>query len=91
MKIDFDPTKSKRNARERALAFERVAEFNWEEVYFDNIRNPYPERRFLAIGYLDDRLHVPCFSPINAGVRIISFRKASNREAQDHGKPLTAD
>lgn len=92
MKIDFDPAKSERNANERDLPFERAAEFNWQEaVFYEDTRTPYPERRFVGIGYLDDRLHVLCFTPINGGVRIISFRKANNREAQDHGKPLTTD
>ena len=92
MKIDFDPAKSERNSRERGLPFARAAEFNWEEaVFIEDIRNPYPERRFVAIGYLKDRLHVLCFTPISGGIRVISFRKANNREAQDHGKLLTTD
>lgn len=33
-----------------------------------------------AIGFLRRRLHVLCFTPIDAGIRVISFRKANNRE-----------
>jgi uncharacterized DUF497 family protein len=74
------------------LPFGRAAEFGWEEAaFFEDSRNPYPERRFVAIGYLDGRLHVLCFTPIPGGVRIISLRKANNREAQSNGKPLTID
>jgi uncharacterized DUF497 family protein len=92
MEIDFDPAKSKRNVRERGLSFERVIEFDWDSaVYAEDVRNPYPERRFVAVGYLDKRLHLVCFTPIAGGVRIISFRKANQREARSYGKSLTLD
>lgn len=92
MKIDFDPAKSENNARERGLPFERAADFGWDEAsYAEDSRNPYPERRFVAAGYLDNRLHILCFTPIPGGVRIISFRKANQREAKNYGKPLTID
>jgi len=92
MKIDFDPAKSEKNSRERGLPFERAAEFNWENaMYVEDTRNPYPERRFVAAGYLDNRLHILCFTPISGGVRIISFRKANEREAKNYGKTITTD
>ena len=87
MKIDFDPEKSRKNIRERELPFERAAEFDWETaLYAEDIRNAYPERRFVAIGYLGKRLHVICFTPIENGVRIISFRKANVREVKRYEK-----
>ena len=90
MKIEFDPVKSEKNARERDLPFERAADFDWDgAIYIEDSRNPYPERRFVAVGYLGERLHVLCFTPVAGGVRIISFRKANMREARDYGKALT--
>jgi uncharacterized DUF497 family protein len=92
MKIEFDPAKSEKNARERDLPFERAADFDWDgAIYAEDSRNPYPERRFVAVGYLDERLHFLCFIPIEGGVRIISFRKANTREAHTYGKALTLD
>ncbi len=32
------------------------------------------------MGYLEARLHVLCFTPIEEGIRVISFRKANKRE-----------
>jgi len=49
------------------------------------------EKRRIAIGYLDGRLHFLCFVEIPSGIRVISFRKANLREARKHGKPLTLD
>lgn len=87
MKIDFDLIKSDKNYRERQLSFERVADFDWETaLYAEDIRHFYPEQRFVAVGFLDERLHVICFTPIDEGVRIISFRKANLREVRRYEK-----
>ena len=92
MEITFDPAKSERNIVLRGLNFERAADFGWGKANFDeDTRNDYPERRFVAAGYLDKRLHILCFSETERGVRIISFRKANQREARDHDKTLTID
>lgn len=92
MKIEFDLDKSEKNAQERSLAFTRAADFDWEgAVYAEDSRNPYPEQRFVAVGYLEGQLHVLCFTPVDGGVRIISFRKANTREARNYGKALTID
>ncbi len=42
----------------------------------------YPETRIIALGFLGERLHVICFTPIDGGARIISFRKANRREVR---------
>lgn len=90
MRIEFDPKKSARNEAERQLPFERAADFGWPDaVVIPDDRNNYPESRFVAVGYLDERLHILCFTPIEGGIRVISFRKANKREAHRHGKPLT--
>ncbi len=66
---------------ERGLPFERAAEFEWETALIvEDTRKRYPERRFEAIGYIEQRLYVMVFADIARGVRIISFRKANRRE-----------
>lgn len=90
MKIDFDPQKSERNAQSRGLPFGDVAEFDWETaLYIEDDRKVYPERRFVASGLIGDRLHIVCFTPIEGGVRIISFRKANSREVKRYEKETT--
>jgi uncharacterized protein (DUF4415 family) len=66
-------------------------DFDWETaIYSEDIRTLYPERRFVAVGYLGFRLHVLCFTPIEGGIRVISFRKANIREVKRYEKnPLT--
>jgi hypothetical protein len=83
MTIEFDPAKSAKNSKDRGLPFDLVADFDWEAaVYAEDRRFPYPERRFVAVGYLGDRLHFVCFTPIEGGIRVISLRRASDREVR---------
>ncbi len=87
MKIEFDPNKSEKNMLFRNLPFERAIEFDWGSAeYFQDLRRDYPEERFLAHGYLEERLHVICFAKIENGARIISFRKANAREVKRYEK-----
>ncbi|MCK9392830.1 MAG: BrnT family toxin [Syntrophales bacterium] len=83
MKIDFDPIKSEQNIKLRSLSFDRAGDFDWETaIYYEDNRTDYPEDRIIALGLLGVRLHVICFTPIDGGVRIISFRKANRREVR---------
>jgi uncharacterized DUF497 family protein len=92
MKIEFDLAKSDRNARERGLPFEMVREFEWEgAVMSEDARFPYVETRFNALGFIGRRLHVVCFTPIDGGIRVISFRKANEREVRRYEKEKTPD
>ncbi len=85
MEITYDPSKNDWNIRERGLSFERTADFNFETAKIrEDLRKAYPERRFVALGWLDARLHLLCFSPTQGGIRIISFRKANRREQRDY-------
>ena len=83
MKIDFDPVKSEQNIKLRSLSFDRAGDFDWgTAVYYEDNRVDYPETRIIALGFLGVRLHVICFTLIDGGVRIISFRKANRREVR---------
>ena len=92
VEISYDAAKNDWNIRTRGLSFERAADFDFESAgFWQDLRKPYPEARFVAIGYLDDRLHVLVFSETERGVRVISFRKANSREGAQHGYPLSRD
>ncbi|NKC13472.1 MAG: BrnT family toxin [Gammaproteobacteria bacterium] len=89
MEIKLDPAKSNKNTLERGLPFDRVLDLDWSDtVIIPDIRYDYPEPRYIAVGYLEDRLHVTCFTPIENSIRVISLRKANAREAKHHGKPI---
>ncbi|MFN7096907.1 MAG: BrnT family toxin [Gammaproteobacteria bacterium] len=87
MEITFDPCKSNKNIVARGLSFERAVDFDWETaIYIEDDRITYPERRFIALGFLEQRLHVICFTPIKNGIRVISFRKSNSREIKRYEK-----
>ncbi len=81
MRIEYDTAKNVRNIRERDLSFERAQEFDFDTaIYTIDNRRDYGETRIRALGYLDERLHAMVFVEIPDGIRVISFRKANNRE-----------
>jgi uncharacterized DUF497 family protein len=92
MKLAYDPAKSARNTKERGLSFERAVEFDFQSAqYWEDNRVDYSETRYVALGYLDDRLHVLVFQETEEGIRVISFRKANEREGKKHGLPQKRD
>ena len=92
MGVAFDPAKNERNVRERGLSFERAADFDFETaIRVEDTRRNYGERRFVAVGYLEARLHVLCFTETDTGIRVISFRKANGREARRYGQAKAID
>ena len=92
MEITFDPAKNERNIRERGLSFERAVDFDFETALrVEDTRRDYGERRFVAVGFLDERLHVLCFMTIDTGIRVISFRKANAREVRQYGEAKAID
>ena len=80
MKIDFDLIKSDKNLAERGLPFDRASDFGWgaAEITID-VRNDYAEIRYVAVGYLDHRLHILCFTPVANAVRVISFTQSKQK------------
>jgi uncharacterized protein len=87
VKIEFDPAKSARNAKERGLPFELTADLDWRaaRVWLDQ-RRDYGEERYLALVPMTARLYAVCYYVRGDARRIISFRKANKREEQLYAK-----
>lgn len=81
MKIDFDPAKRALCLNERGLDFARAAEvFAGRHFTAQDERGGYTEPRFITAGLLDGRMVVLVWTPRGAARRIISMRKANERE-----------
>jgi uncharacterized protein len=92
MDIDFDPIKNEKNIRERGLSFKRVSEVDFNNaMVFPDTRKEYGETRHIALCYLDQRLHVRCFTETEKVIRVIRFPKENEREARRYGKAQTLD
>ena len=92
VRITFDSAKNQRNFRLRGLSFECAADFDFDTAVFaEDDRKEYGETRIVAIDLLGDRVHVLCFTEIDAGIRVISFRKANTREVNRYAQIRTPD
>ncbi|MBP9714652.1 MAG: BrnT family toxin [Sterolibacterium sp.] len=81
MQIEFDPGKRDRTLTERGLDFARADEvFAGVNVTVEDARLDYGEPRFTTVGVLDGRMIVMVWTPRGAARRIISMRKANERE-----------
>lgn len=87
MEITYDPAKNEKNIRERGLDFERASNFEFGDALTRNVLR-HGEWRLEALGYLEGRLHLLCYKVNPIGIRVISFRKANEREAKRNGYKL---
>ena len=87
MSKEFDPWKSAKNARERGLPFSKADDFDWATAEIvEDIRFDYPERRWVATGYIGNRIHVIIYCYRGEDIRIIGLRKANRREVVRYEK-----
>ena len=79
--IEFDPAKRDVTLTERGLDFAHAGEvFAGEVITLSDLRVDYPEPRFQTFGWLRGRMTMVVWSPLPDGRRIISMRKANERE-----------
>ncbi len=81
VKIEFDVTKRDKTFEERGLDFARAGEvFAGRHFTGQDTRQDYAEDRFITVGLLDARLVVLVWTPRGEARRVISMRKANDRE-----------
>jgi uncharacterized protein len=81
MQLEFDHAKRDKTLAERGLDFVRAAEvFAGFHLTEQDTRQPYAEDRFITMGHLGERLVVLVWTPRDEVRRIISMRKANERE-----------
>jgi uncharacterized protein len=89
MQIEFDSQKRERALAERGLDFARAVEV-FAGLHFtgQDERADYLEDRFITVGMLDARLVVLVWTPRGKVRRIISMRKANDREKAYYARYL---
>ena len=89
MKYEWDEAKNERNIKERGIAFGYAENFEWTtSLIVEDTRQNYGERRFQAMGYILGKLHVLVYTIRQESIRIISLRRANEREEKIHEKAL---
>jgi uncharacterized DUF497 family protein len=88
--MDKDPEKERRNIAERGLSLDLVELLDWTTaLIWEDRRREYGERRYCVLGLIDDRLHSVVFTPRNGKPRVISLRKANQREVSRYEKAIS--
>ncbi|MEO5373776.1 MAG: BrnT family toxin [Alphaproteobacteria bacterium] len=89
MAVEFDPAKRDATLKDRGLDFADAAEvFSGRTLDLVDDRNDYGELRFITFGTLEGRMVVVAWTPRGEARRIISMRKANEREKARFGKRL---
>lgn len=87
MRVSFDSGKNDLNIQERGLPFSMVEGFEWgSSLIVEDTRKDYGERRFQALGFIEDALYMVVFTPRNGCVHVISLRRANLRERKKYGQ-----
>ena len=87
MEFEWDPAKSDRCLRQRGFAFADVLSAFTDPGHLieADIRFDYGEERYQLYGHVKGRLYVIVFTRRGSAYRIISARKANERE-QSHAR-----
>lgn len=87
MQIEFDEAKRAATLRARGLDMARAGEvFSGPTLTAEDDRRDYGEDRFITVGFLDVSMVVVVWTPRKVGARIISMRKANDREQRLYGE-----
>lgn len=89
LKITFDPAKRDRTLSERGLDFADAIEiFAGRTIDIPDERFDYGETRIMSVGHLRGRMVIVVWTPAGDARRIISMRKANDREQTRFGQRL---
>lgn len=82
---EYDELKRLINKQKHAIDFMIAVRFEWESAQVvDDDRKNYGESREVATGFIGERIYVMVFVRRNERIRIISLRKANERERKNY-------
>ncbi len=89
MDYEWDENKNQLNIKKHTLNFEDSKEvLQNAHLLIKDIRYNYGESRYIAVGYLRKRLVIIVYTKRKDVYRIISMRKANEREQANYKKQL---
>ena len=87
--FEWDEAKRAANAARHGVDFASAEAIRWDTArYTQDNRREYREGRIRGFVMIGVRLHVMIFTIRKSGLRIISLRKANNREIGRYAKAL---
>ena len=88
VRYEWDIEKNRVNLEKHKIDFSKVENFEWNTAV-ERRSDRFQEPRWVAIGYLGERLHVVVFTDRGETRRIISLREASNKERREYAQAQT--
>lgn len=87
MKYEWDENKRVANLAKHDIDFKEAENFDWSSAIetIDDRLN-YSEERWVALGLIDNRLHVLIYTIRGENIRLISLRKANKHESKYYEK-----
>ena len=85
MQYEWDEAKRQSNARKLGIDFAAIDTFDWDTALVER-SDRGGEVRYVAIGYIDVRLHCIIFTERWTRIRVISLRRASRREERRYAQ-----
>ena len=89
MKLEWDDKKRNNALAERGLDFADVARIDWDTAFtVEDARVAYAEARFVTMAPINNRLCVFAWCQRGEALRVISLRKANERETTKYEKAI---
>lgn len=90
MHYEWDENKRVANRAKHGVDFDDAERFDWlSAVEARDDRSQHGEARFVALGFIDKRLHVLIYTARRQRIRLISLRRANKREKEFYEKTKT--
>ena len=84
MKIEFDPAKDAANVAKHGISLPDFEGFDSEAIVKVDERHTYGENRFRAFGRIDGLGYCIVYTRRGLTMRLISFRRAHEKEMRRH-------
>ena len=87
MFYEWGDSKAQVNAIKHSVEFKKIGQFDWDTAVVDlDHRKDFVESRYIAAGYIKDRLHIAVFTIRDENVSLIGLLKANSREIKRYEK-----
>lgn len=85
MEYEWDEAKRRGNVAKHGVDFTAAEDFDWRTaIRIIDARRSYGEARWKALGLIGTRLHALVFTRRHGRIRVISLRKANNKERKEY-------
>ena len=87
MKVTYDPHKDQTNRGKHQVSLDEAHRIEWDTLYAtEDKRRDYGEIRMVGYAFIDIRLYCVVYTDRGDARRVISLRKANNREKRNYAR-----